>query len=340
MNENPIDLLIHYSLSEKDVQELQKLSDSLRITHYPETKFEEIPADVKENAEILLTSRTVPVPEEMPRLRWVQYTQAGIGMILDTPLLKREGFRATSLSGANAPIVAEYTVAALLAAAHLFPQIALYQNRKDWPPDRWRLFLPQELRGATVGLLGYGSIAREVARLLQPFNVEILAVKKDLMVIEDSGYIPKGTGDPKGELFRRLYPPEARKSMLKECDFVVVALPLTNETSGFVGKEELEAMKDTAILVAVGRGGQVDELALMEALAENKIGGAVLDVFMEEPLPADSPLWETLNLFITPHIAGSTKRYPEMVYELFSANLRRYLDGKELYNVFDPEKGY
>ena len=88
----------------------------------------------------------------------------------------------------------------------------------------------------------------------------------------------------------------------------------------------------TAILVAIGRGGQVDESALIEALTENKIGGAVLDVFTEEPLPADSPLWETPNLFITPHIAGSTKRYPELVQALFSANLQRYLNGKELYN--------
>jgi len=340
MNENLIDLLIHYRLSEEHVKELQALSDSLRIAYYPDTEFEEIPPDVKANTEIMLTTRMVPDPEEMPRLRWVQYTLAGIGMIQGAPILEREGFQATSLSGANAPIVAEYVIAAMLSAAHLFPQVSHNQRRKEWPLDRWYQFMPLELRGATVGLLGYGSIAREVARLLQPFDVEILAVKKNLKKIEDRGYVLKDIGDPQGELFRRLYPPEARKSMLKECDFVVVALPLTKETTGFVGAEELEVMKDTAILVAIGRGGQIDEPALMDTLTENKIGGAVLDVFTEEPLPADSPLWETPNLFITPHIAGSTKRYPELVQALFSANLQRYLDSKELYNVFDKEKGY
>lgn len=340
MNDKPIDVLIHYPLFERHVNAIQEVSDALRIAYYPKAKFEEIPADVKERAEVLLTSRTVPDPQEMPNLKWIQYTLAGIGMVQGSPLLNREGFQATSLSGANAPIVAEFSVAAMLTAAHLFPQITVSQSRKEWPQDRWERFMPQEMRAATVGLLGYGSIAREVARLLQPFQVEVLAVKKDLMKLEDQGYIPEGTGDPQGVLFRRLYPPEARKSMLKLCDFVLVALPLTDETVGFVGAEELEAMKDTAILVAVGRGGQVDEEALAEALREKKIGGAVLDVFETEPLSADSPLWELPNLFITPHIAGSTSRYPEMVYDLFAENLHRYLNREALYNVFEPSKGY
>ena len=160
------------------------------------------------------------------------------------------------------------------------------------------------------------------------------------MSIEYSGYMPEDTGDREGVLFRRLYPPEAIKSMLALCDFVVVCVPLTDETEGIIGKDELDAMKKTAYLVAIGRGGQVDEEALASALKDKKIAGSALDVFASEPLPKESPLWEVPNLLITPHIAGNTVRYPELVFELFSTNLKQYLKGERLYNIFNPKKGY
>ncbi|HUV15909.1 MAG TPA: D-2-hydroxyacid dehydrogenase [Pelolinea sp.] len=335
-----IDLLIHYPLTDNHINLLKEISDRVRISFFPESKFEEIPPDVKSQAEVLLTRRTVPQPEEMPNLRWIQYALAGTDFIKGSSLLERDSFLVTTLSGAVAGKVAEYAVMALLAAGHKLPLTAAYQSKKIWPPDRWELLKAKELRGSTVGLLGYGSIAREIARILQPFNVEILATKKNLMKLEDEGYIPEGLGDPQGVLFKRLYPPEATRSMLKLCDFVVVCLPLTDATTGAVGKKELAAMKPTAYLVALGRGGQVDENALAEALREGRIAGAVLDVFENEPLPPESPLWEAPNLAITPHIAGNTSRYDELVYELFAANLDRYLKGEPLFNPYEPDRGY
>jgi len=340
MNTKPVDILVDYPLTEEQVRSLETISDRVRITHYPGQKFEEIPTEEKEKAEILLTSKSEPTPEEMPDLQWIQYARAGISFLDESPLLKREGFQATSLSGAVSLPVAEYAVGMMLALGHKFPQINEYQEKKEWPPDRWERFQPLELRGSTVGLVGYGSIGREIARLLQPFKVEILATKKDLMSIEYSGYMPEDTGDREGILFRRLYPPEAIKSMLALCDFVVVCVPLTDETEGIIGKDELDAMKKTAYLVAIGRGGQVDEEALASALKDKKIAGSALDVFESEPLPKESPLWEVPNLLITPHIAGNTVRYPELVFELFSTNLKQYLKGERLYNIFNPKKGY
>lgn len=340
MNKNPIEILIHYPLGEGLVNSLKTHGDNLKVAYFPDANFADIPAEVKSQAEILLTKSAVPDPAEMPALRWIQYTFAGTDFVKGSPLLERGDLTITSLSGAVAGKVAEYAVMAMLSLGHRLPLAFAYQSRKIWPPDRWESLKARELRGSVIGLLGYGSIAREIARILQTLHVEILATKKDLMDLEDKGYMPEGMGDPQGVLFKRLYPPQALRSMLKLCDYVVICLPLTEETIGVMGKGELDAMKPTAYLIALGRGGQVNEQALAEALREGKIAGAMVDVFEQEPLPPESPLWEAPNLVITPHIAGNTARYSQLVYDLFLVNLARYQQGEPLYNVYQPQRGY
>jgi len=340
MTVKPVDILIHYPLPEAQLDALSAISPRVRLSFYPEGSLSEIPADVIRKSEILLTAKEIPDPEIAPELRWVQFSYAGIDFIKDHPLLEREGFKATTLSGAASPKVAEYALMALLALGHKLPMMVQYQGKKIWPPDRWKRFQPVELHGSTVGLLGYGSIARELARLLQPFCVEILATKNNLTDLSKNGYIPEGTGDPNGDYFTRLYPPQAIHSLLKASDFVVICLPLTDDTRNLIGSREFKAMKSTAYLVALGRGGQVNEDALLHALREKQIAGAVLDVFNTEPLPQESQLWDAPNLVITPHIAGDTGRYTDLVVELFTENLRRYLTDEDLLNSYDPEKGY
>jgi len=191
-----------------------------------------------------------------------------------------------------------------------------------------------------VGIVGYGSIGREIARLLNVFGAKVLAAKRDVMHPEDQGYIIPGLGDPAGDAFHRLYPYQALKSMLKECDFVVVALPLTAETRGLIGAEEIAAMKPSAYLVNLARGGTVDQAALLAALQEKRIAGAALDVFVEEPLPAGHSFWKLPNVIVTPHIAGMSAHYNERAMDLFVENCKRYLAGSPLLNRFDPQKGY
>jgi phosphoglycerate dehydrogenase-like enzyme len=340
MTAKPVDVLIHYPVSDAQLEALSAISPRVRLSFHPEGVLSEIPADVIRKAEILLTGKEIPDPEIAPILRWVQFSYAGIEFAVGHPLLERNEFRATSISGAASPKVAEYALMALLSLGHKLPMMVQYQGKKIWPPDRWKRFQSVELRGSTVGLLGYGSIARELARLLQPFSVEILATKKDLTDLSEGGYISEGTGDPHGNYFTRLYPPQAVRSVLKASDFVVICLPLTDDTRNLMGSREFEAMKPSAYLVALGRGGQVDEDALLHALREKHIAGAVLDVFNTEPLPQESPLWGAPNLVITPHIAGDTGRYTDLIVELFTENLRRYLADEDLLNVYDPEKGY
>jgi phosphoglycerate dehydrogenase-like enzyme len=200
--------------------------------------------------------------------------------------------------------------------------------------------MPRELRGSTVGIAGYGSVGRQIARLLQPFGVSILAAKRDVMHPEDTGYTQDGLGDPGGDFFQRLYPVQAIGSMLRECDYLVVTLPHTPETHGLIGAAELAALRPGAALVDISRGGVVDQGALIQALQDRRLAGAALDVFAEEPLPANSALWKMPNVIISPHIAGNSPSYNERAVELFAENLHRFLAGLPLYNRFDAQKGY
>jgi phosphoglycerate dehydrogenase-like enzyme len=338
--ESKIAVLITISLSDELIQRLTALSPRLQITVLPAHHAEDVPPEVWQRTEVLYTSTVLPDPDSVPHLRWVQFHWAGIDFAAADPLLQQPELRITTLSGAGSLQVAEYAVAMMLALAHRLPALSSYQSHQEWPSDRSKELSPQELRDATVGLVGYGSIGREIARILQPFHVTILAAKHDVFHPEDTGYAPAGTGDPEGHLFTRLYPIQALNTMLPDCDFVVVSLPLTSETDHLFGNAALSAMKPGSYLVSVGRGKVVNETALIQALQEGKIGGAAMDVFEEEPLPKDSPLWTLPNVIVTPHVAGFSKRYNERAIELFSENLRRYMEGAPLYNTFDIHRGY
>ncbi len=335
-----INLLITIPLEDELIKQIQQVSPLLKINQHVTRNIDEISAFEWSQTDILYTNTVIPEPEKAPKLRWVQSHWAGVEFALDLPLLKNPNVQFTTLSGAAAPQMAEYVLASFLMLSHKFPDMLEHQKKSEWPKDKWERFLPAELRGSTVGIVGYGSIGREVARLLQPFDVKILATKHNLMDTADTGYTPEGLGDPDGSLFTRLYPIEAIKSMVKLCDFVVVCLPLTEKTHNLIGADVFDAMKNTAYLVDVGRGGIIQEKALVEALQERKIKAAVLDVFTTEPLPANSPLWKLSNVVITPHISGSSSKYNERATALFVENLKRYLDELPLYNRVNLENGY
>jgi phosphoglycerate dehydrogenase-like enzyme len=202
-------------------------------------------------------------------------------------------------------------------------------------------FTPLELRGRTLGIVGYGSIGREIARLGETFGMTVLATKRDVKHPAEEGYlIEKTLGDPQAQIVDRLYPPQALHSMVRECDFVVITVPLTGETRHIFSAAALAAMKPTAVLVNVSRGAVVDEKALVEALKYGGIAGAALDVFEQEPLPPDSPLWDLPNVILSPHIAGVSHQYDARAARLFAQNLTRYLDGKPLLNVVNRDLGY
>lgn len=338
---NPvIEVLLTIQFPEPLLENLRELSPRLHITALPARRPEDIPEEVWTRTEVLYTDQVLPEADQAPNLRWIQFHWAGIDALVQSPLLHKPDLTATTLSGSNAPQVAEYVMMMLLSLGHRLPALVESQAKSDWPSSRWDRFLPRELRGSTVGLVGYGSISRQVARLLQSFGATILATKRDAMHPADPGYIREGYGDPHGDFFTRLYPTQALRSMLKECDFVVVTVPRTPETQNMIGVEELKALKPTAFLINVSRGSVIDEEALVDALKENRLAGAALDVFAEEPLPPNHPLWKMPNVLITPHISGASAHYDERAIALFGDNLNRYLVGMPLFNRYDPELGY
>ena len=184
----------------------------------------------------------------------------------------------------------------------------------------------REIAGATVGLIGLGSIGRSVARSAKALGMRVIAARE---------HAEKGS-----EVADAVYGPTETDEIFRQADYVVLAAPITESTKGIANAERLSLMKPDACLINVGRGPLVDETALATALREKKIGGAALDVFPKEPLPPESPLWDLPNLLITPHTAALTEKLWERHYALFSENLRRYLNNQPLLAVVDKKKGY
>ena len=340
-NKQVIEITSTISLTEAQIEAIKAINKNINITSYASKSVDQIPEDQWEKTEVLLSAGNyLPARKIAPNLKWIQITFAGIDPILGFPIIQDKDLLVTSSSGVMVSQMGEYVLMALLMLGHKMPAITDAQQKREWVSNKSGMIIPKELRGSTVGIVGYGSIGREVARLLYPFGAKVLTAKADITKLEDTGYIPEGLGDPKGDYFHRMYPIEALKGMLQECDFVVLAAPLTESTRNMFSAEAFNAMKPDAYFVNVSRGGLVDEGALITALRSRKIAGAMLDVFVEEPLPSNSPLWRQPNLVITPHVSAISPRLMDDVLALFSTNLQRYQEGKPLYNVIDPKRGY
>jgi len=201
--------------------------------------------------------------------------------------------------------------------------------------------VPTEVRGATLGIIGYGSIGRELARIAKTaLGMTVLACKRDPARRTDDGYCLPGTGDPDGRMPDEWLAPSGLAALLERSDAVVMCAPLTRETRGMIGARELAAMKRDAYFINVGRGETVDEAALAAALAAGRLAGAAVDVFAQEPPAAGHPLYALNNVILSPHVSGFLPSYDDKCVELFAENLRRYLAGDTLLNLVDRARGY
>ncbi len=259
-----------------------------------------------------------------PRLRWVQGTAAGTGEQvkaagLSAGELERVVF--TSASGVHVGPLAEFCMLGLLTLTK-----GLARLQADQRAHRWDHYPVAELRGRTLLILGLGAIGTEVARLAKAFGMHTLAINRHGH--SDSPHVDETHRT--GELLK----------LLTRADAVVVALPLTEETRGMLDARAIGQMKRGAILIDAGRGGTIDEPALVQALQEQRLAGAALDVFATEPLPQDSPLWDLPNVLISPHTAALSVHENERIVELFVENLGRYLAGEQLLSRVDPSLFY
>jgi phosphoglycerate dehydrogenase-like enzyme len=338
--EPKLKVLITVNFAAHLLEQIEAVSPLLQVKVVEAREDRDIPEEDWLEADILYTHKVLPALEQAPELKWIQFHRAGNEAFMEEPILRKPGLQATTMSGASALQVAEYILEMILALGHRLPLLMEHQQNANWASDRGEIFLPRELNQSTVGIVGYGSIGRQAAQLLTAFGAQVLAIKQDAMKPADEGYTLEGAGDSQGDFVQRLYPAEALISMLRECDFVVVCVPLTDDTWGLIGETQLDEMKSTAYLVDVSRGGVVDHAALITALKEGKIKGAALDVYPEEPLPQGSPLWKMPDVILTPHIAGASREYNARAVDLFIENLERFFEGKPLLNVIDMQRGY
>jgi phosphoglycerate dehydrogenase-like enzyme len=339
MPDESIRVLFAHPFPQTMIDRLRGISPRLDIQVQPAQSGEEIPEQVWEEVEVLYTINVLPDPELAPSLRWVQFHYAGVDHIIDHPLLETDVI-VTTMSGASVPQMAEFALLGMLFMGRKLYQVLDAPPEVRWDSDRYTRYKPLDLRGSTVGIVGYGSIGRELGRLSHALGMEILASKQDLMKLQDEGYQMEGLGDPSADYPHRIYPSQAVQSMAGLCDFLIVTVPLTEETRGMIGAAVLEAMKPTAYLIDVSRGGVVSEQALLAALREKQLAGAYLDVFEEEPLAEEHPFWQMDNVVITPHIAGASSHYYERATDLVAANLQRYLAEQPLINRFNLKRGY
>jgi glyoxylate/hydroxypyruvate reductase len=262
------------------------------------------------------------IPANCPRLRWIQGTSAGIGGLLDRTGLIKTPIVCTTASGVHGVPLAEFALLGLLHFAKNMPRLARWQEERHW--ERHAMSL---LRGSRVLLIGLGGVGREVARVLDAVGVRVCGAG-----------LPGRHYDMPG--VTQYVADTQIREVLGDVDAVILACPLTDRTRHLIGRAEIALLRPGAVLVNLSRGQVVDGAALTDALAEDRIGGACLDVFETEPLPAESPLWAMKNVIISPHSASTVADENRLLTDLFIDNIGRWLAGEPLRNVFDKDAGY
>jgi phosphoglycerate dehydrogenase-like enzyme len=261
-----------------------------------------------------------------PKLRWIQATSAGVEEFL-TAALRERSIALTNFSGVNAPPIADHVLAMLLAFARGLKPLLARQNERAWSAGEAGAPATFEPAGQTVGVVGLGDIGEAVAARAHGLGMRVLGLERH----------PPAEPPPGVE---RVLASDQLPDLLAASDHVVLCLPLTDATEHLIGREELRRMRRSAYLYNVGRGGLIDQEALVGALRAGAIAGAGLDVVEPEPLPPDSPLWDLPNVIITAHAAGNSPRNWERGIELLADNVRRFLAGQPLRNEVDSRAGY
>jgi len=255
----------------------------------------------------------------MPRLRWVQAMTAGVEGWVALPDFP-DGVTLTCARGTHRESMPENIIGALFYVAK--PYAAAVDSQKQ---HRWVPTIAQPLTDMTLGILGLGAIGQDVARIAAVLGMRVIGTRRHP---EPMAHVAE------------VFPPERTPEVLAQSDFVLLLLPATRETDNFINTERLTMMKPTAWLLNFGRGHLIKDDDLIAAVKAKKIAGAVLDVYRQEPLPAEHPFWATEGIIVLPHIGGPHPQRSQIVARLFVENLRRFLDGEPLKEVVDRRAGY
>jgi len=297
---------------------------SPRLTVVTATELAERP-ELLADAEILYTHHISPERvARASRLRWIQTIGAGVEWLLTPEVRRREDLIVTNTSGIHAQPIAEHVFGFVLMFAHQLHRSLRQQVARKWDSSVLRNEVTT-LSSSTLGVLGLGAIGRRVAEIGAAFGMRVIALKRS----------PASAAG-----VDRVFSPNQLVTFLKEAEYVINTLPLTDQTRGLFGPREFAAMRSDAVFINIGRGGTVQSDALVEALRSGSIRGAALDVTDPEPLPAEHPLWSLENAIITPHYSGAHPGYMQRASAIFLENLVAYLAKKPLSNLVDKHAGY
>ena len=306
-------------------ERLQQDFPQLNVVHLPDYK--RVDEEITD-AEIAVAWSIRPAQiTAAKKLRWIHSPAAAVHQLIFPELINSD-IVLTNAREVHGPVVAEHVIALIFALAKKVPDAVRLQEKHEWGQQRMWDERPRvrEVAGATVGLVGLGSIGRAVAKSAKALGMRVVAARE---------HPEKGS-----EGADAVFGPAQMNEVFRQADYIVLAAPVTDSTKAIANAERLALMKPDACLINVGRGPLVDEASLAAALREKKIGGAALDVFPKEPLAPDSPLWDVPRLLITPHTAALTDKLWERHYALSSENLHRYLAGEPLLGLVDKRKGY
>jgi len=316
-------ILIHFDFDADQIAEFRALAKQHGQHEVYHALTEEEAVRLAAEVEVLIGFFRPAVCAAAPNLRWIQSHSAGMNNFLFPEIIARDEVRVSNMAGLYAPQGGEHAWALLLALARgILPSI----RRQDH--GEWRADQVVSLSGGTMGIIGLGGFGMEIARRAQGYDMTILALD------------PVRTDKPDNIAELRPSTTENLHDMLRRSDAVMIACPRTPETYHLISRAEFAAMKETAYLINVTRGGIIDEAALIEALETGQIAGAGLDVCETEPLPPHDPLWKAPNLIITPHRAGASQHRPRETFEFFYQNLTRYLKGEKPLNLIDKHRGF
>jgi D-2-hydroxyacid dehydrogenase (NADP+) len=304
---------------------IRKRWPQMRVLHLP--NYDGLPQELPDTDIFVGYSLRAEQLTAARKLKWIHSTAAGVAQLM-YPELRDSGIVVTNPSGIFSVPMAEHTMGLLLALARNFPDSVRQQDLAHWSQQElWDK--PQhltELNGQVLLIVGFGSIGREVAKRARAFDMRVWGVTRS------------GKGDP--TYAEKILAVKDLHEALPEADFVLIAAPETAETRHLMGAEQIAKMKRGARLINVGRGSLLDEAALIQALKSGALGGAALDVARVEPLPAESSLWKTPNLMITPHTSGVSDRLWHRQTAILMELLERWFDGRELFNLVDFARGY
>ncbi|MCF3650482.1 D-2-hydroxyacid dehydrogenase [Synoicihabitans lomoniglobus] len=314
---------------------LQQIAPGCEIVHTSEPNPDLLDGH---DVDVLVTE---PVPRDLaqwPALRWVQLLSAGSNHLQGHPIWGTD-IAVTNASGTHGVPIAQYITATWLMMMHRMPELLAFKPSRIWP-DRAALS-GRVVRDLTVGIIGYGGIGRESARQLHALGMRVLCLKRNPEDRIHHGNNPfPGTGDPTGKIPAAWYAPEQLTEFLPQCDLVVVTVPSTPQTAGFLGADELQQMKKGAHLILISRGGIVDEAALAASLHAGHLGGAAVDCFVREPLQSDHPFFDVPHLIMTPHMSGVFSDYWPVLFKLLEQNLPLFLSDQPLLNEVSRTHGY